>query len=141
MKKKVIRLTEQDVENLVKKILKEEISSSSCEESDFNWTCDILADGTPYKKYIHNYKDMVACCGNRKTNWAPASSRDGERFFNMYYEQYGPFEVYFDGDKNPTHTCTGNNYNDCYEASDVMVKKEDIKVGGWGIDDVPERDY
>jgi len=84
--KKVVRLTESDIERIVKRVINED----------------------PMRRDIGSHDDFRKY--GRGTKWAPASKR-GKEFYDMFVEKFGPFTVYINGDKKVV--CQGNRcYND-----------------------------
>ena len=112
------------MKNLIRKILK---------ESDFDWVSDVPEPG-PYKKYINNFEEMVNCC-SKNTKWAVALKRGGEKYFNMYKERYGDFEVIFNRSDKPKFACLSNGA--CYRDDDSSIDKNDINLDGWDYDSIP----
>lgn len=109
MKKRVVRLTEQDIENLVKKIIK---------ENEFDWageTVDFPGNRPPIKRTPETHKEFRKYC--RGTKWDPCT-RNGER----YYDMYKPFNLYISGDDKIKIACVNTGGREiCFDQDDYEV--------------------
>jgi hypothetical protein len=111
-KKKIIRLTESDIENLVKKIIKE----------DFEWAQEIEQAPDVFAKRIDNWDEFVHY--GKGTRWAPAYRDIGEKYYDMYVEKYGNFTIYIDKDSKMKVACLGDG-SACFREDDMPIKPEE----------------
>ena len=95
--KKIIRLTESDIERIVQRIIKED---------EMDWIKDVPS--IQQKHEIGSHEDFIK--HGKGTKWAPAYE-SGKKYYDMYVEKFGPFTIYTNGDKKVA--CQGNRcFND-----------------------------
>jgi hypothetical protein len=104
-------------------------------QENLDWIGDVpsLTDMLPsdyYMREIHDFQDMLDCCS--QTRWDVAYQGTG--IFDRYYQEYGPFEVYFDSNDTPLMACTGKNKDECFSADDSKISKYRINEASWDFD-------
>tara|TARA_R110002126_G_scaffold272679_1_gene416854 strand:- start:176 stop:574 length:399 start_codon:yes stop_codon:yes gene_type:complete len=129
---KVIRLTESDIENLVKRIIKE--------DGEFDWTSSISAN--PSKQIVINsYEEMVNYANGAK--WAPAHPKPetGKKYYDMYVNKQGKFTIFI-GKGDERYACTKNN-RDCYRSDDRQIPVSELTnlLGYKTLEEVPHLNY
>ena len=95
--KRIVRLTESDIERIVQRVIKED---------ELDWIRDVTS--VHQKHEIGSHEDFVK--HGKGTQWAP-SYEGGKKYYDMYVEKFGPFTIYTNGDKKVV--CQGNRcFND-----------------------------
>ena len=112
--KKIIRLTESDIERIVQRIIKED---------EMDWIKDVPS--IQQKHEIGSHEDFIK--HGKGTKWVPASKR-GKKYYDAYVEKFGPFTVYINGDKKVA--CQGNT---CYNDMDYALSGREEAAEYLGI--------
>lgn len=95
--KKIIRLTESDIERIVQRIIKED---------EMDWIKDVPS--IQQKHEIGSHEDFIK--HGKGTKWALAS-KSGKKFYDTYVKYHGPFTIYTNGERKVA--CQGDRcYND-----------------------------
>ena len=102
---KVIRLTEGQLKKVIEKIINKKIIN---EKRDY-----------PISREVSDYPSMKKYGSG--TKWAPAG-RTGEKYFNYYYENFGPFTIYISPDDKIKIGCIGG---ECYDQDDYKISREE----------------
>jgi hypothetical protein len=138
---KRIRLTEQDVERIVKRILKED---------DFDWTKDALGRETNQPLYVDetrgdvikievrpgNIEDMETYGSNTKWSIGPSYSQ-WERTALMYASNENPILVYFNKhnqDQKVGCVMVRGEY-ECYNRNDLPIPNKEKFLDELGVED------
>ena len=124
--KRIVRLTESDIERIVKRVIKESFD-------DMDWIKDVV-DSTGNRFYIDSHEDLVKHAGD--TKWVAAKDDSvGKKWYDMYVKHHGPFVVYINDDKKAA--CQGDK---CYRGDDAsrLYKAEEIAeyLGVSSLDDI-----